>query len=59
MAKTEGAEPDDAQLRHLLAQLRELRIEPPTPRKEGVTDVKLLRLIIRASQNQTGMTFKR
>lgn len=59
VAQTEGTEPDDAELRAMLMPLRELRINPPGPRAEGVTDVKLLRLIVRASQDRTGMIFRR
>lgn len=59
MAQTEGPDPDDAELRAMLVPLRELRINLPAPRAEGVTDVRLLRVIVRASQKQTGMILRR
>ena len=43
----------------MLSQIRGLRIEPPLKRPEGVTDVKLLRVQVRASQGRTGLTIRR
>ena len=54
-----GAEPDEKALLDMLPQIRELRIEPPVARPEGVTDVKLLRVQIRAGQGKTGLVLSR
>jgi hypothetical protein len=43
----------------LLSQIRALRVEPPLTRPTGVTDVKLLRMIVRASAGRTGITIQR
>ena len=44
--KKTGAEPDDAFIRECLAPLRGLRLDPLTPRKPEVTDLKLIRVIV-------------
>jgi hypothetical protein len=59
VSQSEGTEPDDAELRSMLEQIRTLRIEPPAIRADGVTDVRLHRVIIRASQERTGLIFRR
>ena len=43
----------------MLSQIRGLRVEPPAARTEGVTDVKLLRVQVRAGQGRTGLIFSR
>jgi Pectate lyase superfamily protein len=57
--KRAGAEPDEKATLDMLSQIRGLRIEPPATRPEGVTDVKLLRVQIRAGQGRTGLAFNR
>ena len=57
--RTVEAGPDEAAVLDMLAQIRGLRIEPPTRRPAGVTDVKLLRVLIRAGQGRTGLVIAR
>ncbi len=59
VAQRKGAEPDDDELRAMLEQIRALRIEPPTARAAGVTDVQIHRVIIRACQERTGLILRR
>jgi hypothetical protein len=53
------AEPDQKPLLDMLAQIRDLRTQPPETRPQGVTDVKLFRIIIRASQDKAGLVIRR
>ena len=50
------ARPTAAFVRTQLAQLRGVRTEPPTDRSAGVTDVKLIRLIISSAVNAITVT---
>ena len=59
VAQAVGAEPDERAVLEMLSQIRGLRIEPPARRPDGVTDVKLLRIIIRASPGRMGMVIRR
>jgi hypothetical protein len=51
--------PEESAVLVLLADVRTLRIEPPSVRPAGVTDVKLLRLLIRVGEGRTGLAFRR
>jgi len=53
------AVPEESAVLVLLADVRTLRIEPPSVRPAGVTDVKLLRLLIRVGEGRTGLAFRR
>ncbi len=59
VAQTVGADPDEKAVLDMLSQIRSLRTEPPARRPDGITDVKLLRIIIRASQGRTGLVISR
>jgi hypothetical protein len=59
VAQTAGAEPDEKTVLDMLSQIGCLRIEAPAKREAGVTDVKLLRVLIRASQGRMGLVFSR
>ncbi len=52
------AEPDPQFLRDCLAQLRALRLGPPDTRPAGVTDVKLLRVIMAGGADTTVLRFR-
>jgi len=54
-----GAEPSDDAIRAALADLRAVRIELPTPRPAGVTDVRLHRINCQASEGRTAVEFTR
>lgn len=53
------AVPRESVVLALLADIRALRIEPPSVRAAGVTDVKLFRLLIRVGEGRTGLAFRR
>lgn len=53
------AVPKESAVLALLADIRALRIEPPSARAAGVTDVKLFRLLIRVGEGRTGLVFRR
>ena len=53
------AVPNESAVLALLADIRALRIEPPSVRAAGVTDVKLFRLLIRVGEGRTGLVFRR
>ena len=59
VAQAVGLQPDEPVVLDMLSQIRVLRTEPPIKRQEGVTDVKLLRVLIRASQGRNGLVFTR
>lgn len=56
--KVVGAPVDPQFVRDSLAQLRALRIEPPIARAPGVTDVKLIRVIMSGGADSTVLTFQ-
>lgn len=58
-AQAAGTDPDEKTVLDMLAQIRDLRTQPPQTRPQGVTDVKLLRILIRASQGRTGLAIRR
>jgi hypothetical protein len=53
------ADTDQRAVLETLSQIRELRTEPPVARSAGATDVKLIRLLIRASEGKIGLAIKR
>jgi hypothetical protein len=59
VAQTVGAEPAEQAVLEMLTSIRALRIEAPFPRAHGVTDVKIHRVLVRASQNRIGLVFRR
>ncbi len=59
VAQATGAEMDQQAILEMLSQIRTLRIEPPVHKGEGVTDVKLVRVLIRASQGRMGVVLRR
>jgi hypothetical protein len=50
---------DTQAVRTMLSQILNLRIEPPNSRQAGTTDVKLVRMFVRASKDRMGLVFKR
>jgi hypothetical protein len=50
---------DEAAILEMLAPNRGLRTEPPTRRRDGVTDAQLHRVLVRASQGRMGLVFRR
>ncbi|MCL4205933.1 MAG: hypothetical protein KJ000_25905 [Pirellulaceae bacterium] len=59
VAQAVDAEIDEKAVLEMLAQVRELRIEAPVPRAAGVTDVKMHRVLVRASQDRMGIVLRR
>ena len=53
-----GTAEDDAVL-DLISPITALRIEPPSRRPEGVTEVKLMRVLVRAGQGRMGLVIRR
>jgi hypothetical protein len=53
-----GLEPTDAFIRDQLASLREMRIELPTARAAGVTDLKLFRVSLTPTRGGTGLEIR-
>lgn len=51
--------PHETNILEALSQIRELRTEAPIPRENGVTDLKLIRILIRASEGRIGAVLKR
>ncbi|MBA3705443.1 MAG: T9SS type A sorting domain-containing protein [Bacteroidetes bacterium] len=56
--KVPNAGVDTAFVLTTLSQIRNLRIEPPINRPNGVTDVKLIRMLLRVADNRMGLTLK-
>ncbi len=59
VAQIVGAAPDEKAILQMLSQIRELRVEPPVRRAKGLTDVKLFRVLIRASEGRRGLVLAR
>lgn len=59
VAQATGTEPQQRNILEMLSPIRALRIEPPRRRADGVTDVKLVRVLIRASQDRMGIVLRR
>jgi hypothetical protein len=57
--QTTGGRPDEKAELDLISQIRDVRIEPPIDRATGVTDVKLVRVQVRADQGRRGLVFSR
>ena len=57
--KVADATPDPQFIRDALADLRAIRLDPPTTRPEGVTDVKLIRVTMGGGGGTTVLTFRR
>lgn len=53
-----GAVPAELVVLKTFSQVRALRVEPPVKRPEGLTDVKLIRVQVRASQGRMGLILK-
>lgn len=54
-----AAELEDARLLAMMAELRDWRTEPPWPKPDGVTDLKVLRVFVRAAEGRTGISLRR
>ncbi len=50
---------DERAVLEMLSQIRELRIQPPDQRPDGVTDVKIVRVLVRASEARMGIIVRR
>ena len=59
VAQTVDAEPAEQPVLEMLAQIHALRIEAPLPRANAVTDVKIHRVLVRASQGRMGLVIRR
>jgi hypothetical protein len=59
VVKEIGSAPDEINILEALSQIRELRTEAPIAGANGLSDVRLIRILVRASEGRMGVILKR